>query len=537
MAAYTPTTYVNGQAPAINATDLNHLTAELVLQAADPAINTSTFLTPTYWVNGSTHAVSDPTGLNEMERIIALVAAHFSLSYTATTWQTGWVPARNATRLNNMEIQTQTNRTQLDAPPPGQVPTAPTGLVVTPGDHQLTLTWAANPVGDNVDAYQVYENDLWFDNTWLTRPVSPRSYVMTTDHLGSALQPGQTYSVRVGAHNSAGYGPFGAAVTGVPTGTPPPPSNRYTDIKFAAGKYYGEGIRSVLEAYGSDPRLNQVEGFQDSINYDSLGMTQDQTQRVYLFHPTSRGLPANPTGSAWASWQEIRTTDTPWGPDSGREILAKASINVDRPGDDSGDRTFGPGGFSFGAIRWFACDILFPFNINTGVSANGTTIVSFERAGGDFNTLLDIHDSGGTNADPGGSEIRPTGQSANVYLSYFQTPDNRGGVGVPYFHDDYFQLWDSGGNRVAGAFNVWHELLMGIKFAADNSGWYEVWFNGVQKVVHLNRQIVTSGEGGPYLQIQNYTRYPTSYIGGAQRSGLVYGGIRCGLTRSDVQTR
>jgi hypothetical protein len=46
-----------------------------------------------------------------------------------------------------------------------------------------------------------------------------------------------------------------------------------------------------------------------------------------------------------------------------------------------------------------------------------------------------------------------------------------------------------------------------------------------------------SSESGPYFQLQNYTAYPMTYVGGATRSAVVYGGFRAGLTRADVQTR
>jgi hypothetical protein len=117
MTAYVPTNYVNGTTPAINATDLNHVTAELKLQAnaVQPIIANSL---PT-WANGVPPAVSDAAPLNEMERVCQLVAQAMSLSYTPTAWGSGWTPARNATRLNHLETQVQANRAAIDALPAG----------------------------------------------------------------------------------------------------------------------------------------------------------------------------------------------------------------------------------------------------------------------------------------------------------------------------------------------------------------------------------------------------------------------------------
>lgn len=59
-----------------------------------------------------------------MERVAEAVALSLSLTYTRTDWNAGWNPPRNATRLNNLELQTQENRVALDTIPipPGITP-------------------------------------------------------------------------------------------------------------------------------------------------------------------------------------------------------------------------------------------------------------------------------------------------------------------------------------------------------------------------------------------------------------------------------
>lgn len=311
---------------------------------------------------------------------------------------------------------------------------------------------------------------------------------------------------------------------------PPPPSNRYTDVDFAAGSFAAEGWECIFAAYQSDPRLASTWGGQDAAPYDSLGMTQDMSQRVHLFHPTSVGLPANPNGTSWACWNELRTTDSYWCTNAGGDRLAKAS--VDSPTTGGRNWTWGSSGWGFGITRWFACDILFPLNI---VGSTPAAPVSFEAFTSSWQTCFDMHDSGGTGAVPFDTGLYPGGGN-NSYFIFRTTPDQSSG-GVPYESTNLMLMWDGSGNRVASAFNTWHEVVIGIRATADNSGWYEVWFDGVQKAPQTNRQLVTASEGGPYIQIQNYSEYPTSYASGATRSAVVYGGVRCGMTRADVQKR
>lgn len=105
--AYTPTVWVNNAAPALSAANLNKLTDEIEAQAAVESISHSL---PT-WVNGSAPALTEAAPWNEMERVVQLVAVARGLSYTKTTWEAGWIPGRNAFRLNRLEQQVAANST------------------------------------------------------------------------------------------------------------------------------------------------------------------------------------------------------------------------------------------------------------------------------------------------------------------------------------------------------------------------------------------------------------------------------------------
>jgi hypothetical protein len=243
-------------------------------------------------------------------------------------------------------------------------------------------------------------------------------------------------------------------------------------------------------------------------------MTLDTTQRVHL-----RNYTPGVNNSPYASWQELRTTDGPWAESA--PTLAKSSLNIPTAA------TLGPDGWAWGIERWFAFDILFPLNID-GVSFEFPTT---------WHTLGDLHSNGG-NADPALTQVYPYWTHPRHY-TFLVSPDT---TSVPYYTVDLLPLTDSGGSRVTSSFNVWHEVVIGMKTAYDgspgnSSGWVAVWFNGVQALAPYSTPQFAVSETGPYFQLQNYTQYPTSYLSGATRSAVVYGGFRAGLTRADVQRR
>ena len=101
-----------------------------------------------------------------------------------------------------------------EPPPPLAKPGAPTGLRAVPGDGRVTLSWDARPASEVVDIYQVYVNG---ENTPPSDLAVPgTTYVLTAPN-------GIPVSLRVGAHNAAGYGPWSAPVVVIPAAVEPPP--------------------------------------------------------------------------------------------------------------------------------------------------------------------------------------------------------------------------------------------------------------------------------------------------------------------------
>ena len=93
---------------------------------------------------------------------------------------------------------------------PRTTPGAPTGIVVTPGNGQLTVTWVApaSNGGSAITGYQVSTNG---GSRWSSvLPSSPTSFTAT------GLVNGRSYSIRVRAVNAAGTGSSSSSVSGRP---------------------------------------------------------------------------------------------------------------------------------------------------------------------------------------------------------------------------------------------------------------------------------------------------------------------------------
>lgn len=161
MTAYVPTAWVNNVAPALSAANLNKLTDELELQASDVGITHSL---PT-WADGVAPALTDAAPLNEMERVTRDVALAVELSYTPTVWETGWTPARNAARFNQLEAQAVANRNAIDSiTEPSTLPFAEADL--RPG--YITLTTADITLDKNSFTLPT-TSDYLIDLGWVKR--------------------------------------------------------------------------------------------------------------------------------------------------------------------------------------------------------------------------------------------------------------------------------------------------------------------------------------------------------------------------------
>lgn len=102
---------------------------------------------------------------------------------------------------------------------PAAPPSAPTSLLATRGNGQVTLTWAlpATNNGDPVSGYSIYSGAASGGESLLDSIGANTSYVVT------GLTNGQTYFFQVAASNAAGLGARAAEVRAVPATTPSSP--------------------------------------------------------------------------------------------------------------------------------------------------------------------------------------------------------------------------------------------------------------------------------------------------------------------------
>ncbi len=118
------------------------------------------------------------------------------------------------------------------------VPGIPTGLIATPGNGQITLSWAAptSNGGVVIDHYIVYQ-----DGIAISHPVAASETI-------SGLTNGHSYDFSVAAHNSIGTGIQTTAVTASPTSSSPLPGIP-TDLIATTG--IGKVILSWTAPVGS----------------------------------------------------------------------------------------------------------------------------------------------------------------------------------------------------------------------------------------------------------------------------------------------
>ena len=120
-------------------------------------------------------------------------------------------------------------------------PSAPTNLIVTPGDGQLTLTFS--PANSNGSPILRYEFSLDGGTTFSSFPVNYLSSpVIITGLTNRALYP----SIRLRAVNSVGPGAASASVSGTPSRVPTAPTissvvagNQSLTVSFVPGNDFG----------------------------------------------------------------------------------------------------------------------------------------------------------------------------------------------------------------------------------------------------------------------------------------------------------
>lgn len=138
-----------------------------------------------------THSATNSTTIS------GLVNGHL---YTFT------VAAHNSAGTGAIASNVSATPFSLNAGP--TIPDAPTGLTVTPGNSQVSLSWSAptNDGGSAVDYYLVYINgDVRTD------------HYFTTSTIIKGLTNGQQYGFEVAAHNAVGASAPSSQITAIPS--------------------------------------------------------------------------------------------------------------------------------------------------------------------------------------------------------------------------------------------------------------------------------------------------------------------------------
>jgi hypothetical protein len=452
---YTPITYVNGTTPAINAIDLNKTSDELKLQAnaVQPIVANSL---PT-WANGVAPAVSDAAPLNEMERVCQLVAQAVGLSYTPTSWASGWTPARNATRLNHLEAQVQANRAAIDAPAPTWTSSIADGATIATG---TTWTVTVTPPPDSVEFWDTPSGQ---PATLLkTDTTSPYDVVLNV--------AGGAHILGVCAWHGAVRTCFSDRRNVTVTGAPPPPGDAYFVAEYSTGLFQYPPW-TTLFSYATNPSPGGGAGFYDLSQSGPVVGTVDGRTRVV----------PNPSGSGNVVRVEIRDADPGWPNNTALQKSVARTVP---------QYTWNKSQAALGDIRWFSMSLYMPYN--------ATEKFEWGRGGGNaFLDLIDLHPNSGTAWPAFSLQWYPeTPQWAKFRVAGGPTIND-----TTYLTEyNLWQLTDSSGARVMANHNRWISLIWGMKFNPDNTGWLEVWVDGVNTLPRVNRPTMWGGDYAMYFQ-------------------------------------
>ncbi len=324
---------------------------------------------------------------------------------------------------------------------PDTAPRAVTVGAVTPGDRTLAVTWAA-PVneGSAVDQYQVQWVNTAGGAGGGTRVVAAPT--LTTTLTG--LVNDNAYTIRVQAHNGAGWGPYGPSVTKQSFGTPPavaapqvspraanandstgqvtvtwsttdpngPPITKYTVYRRVGG--------------GAFTALGTVSG-SASRTYTNSGIPYDGKTYEYTVTATNGGGAESPKSNT-TSYRATGIPAVPGAPtvvESGFDYLAKVTVTLGdsrassftsvkwrSTGGDSG--TWACGGCADGTTRTFTTTRLPTTVQNISVSAcNDATPVQCSGWSGGSS----VHPYGPTQAVTG-LKSTVTGSGGNYTITW-----------------------------------------------------------------------------------------------------------------------
>jgi chitodextrinase len=365
-------------------------------------------------------------------------------------------------------------------------PSTPTGLAASSvTQSSMNLSWNAASDNVGVTGYDVSRNG------------TKVATVSGTTSSQTGLACGTSYSFDVVALDAAGNRSQQAQLTvstsACASAPPPAPSSSpaYFDADYQNGSFGAPW--TTLFSYANP-------GWVD-LTSSSASTTSDGRVKV---------VPA-PGSSGNAARFEIRDSDPGWA----GTTLQKSEIRTVT------QQTFDKSSVSPGDVRWFSTRLYLPY----------TSTEKFEWAHGGsnpFTCLLDLH--------PGSSSMWPAfslqwyPSSSQQWATLRVAGGDFSNPGQNMEEINLWQLADAAGTRVMSNYNRWIDLVWGMRFASDSTGWLEVWVDGVNVYPRKNRPTMWSGDTGEYLKQGLYKQKDATFPESG-RSVLYYGRTTVGLTK------
>jgi chitodextrinase len=362
-------------------------------------------------------------------------------------------------------------------------PSTPTGLTASSITQSgLTLNWNGSTDNVGVTSYDVRRNG--------TKVASVSS--TTTSQTGLACGTAYTFGVVAldAAGNQSQQATLTVSTSACPT-TSPAASGTYFTTDYQNGSFGNPW--TTLFSYSSP-------GWVD-VTSTSSGGTADGRVKIV----------SAPGGSGNAARFELRDSDPGW---PSNTSIQKSEVRT------MTQETFDKSSISVGDVRWFSTRIYLPYN----------STEKFEWAHGGnnpFTDLMDLH--------PGSGSMWPAFQLGWYPSSSSQWATARVGGGTfsnssPVEQINLWQLTDSSGNRIMSNYNRWIDIVWGMRFAPDSTGWLEIWVDGQNIYPRKNRPTMWSGDTAEYLKQGLYKQKDATFPE-TGRSVLYYGTTTIGYSK------
>jgi hypothetical protein len=150
--------------------------------------------------------------------------------------------------------------------------------------------------------------------------------------------------------------------------------------------------------------------------------------------------------------------------------------------------TWNKSALQVGDVRWFDYEIYMP------------TAFDFPRT--NWFTLIGIHPGGNS---WGACDLGFDGVGSNsVWMTWKVAGGSTTGSTANLKYIPLWQLTNADGSKYSPSYNRRIHLVVGARFAPDNTGWLEIWVDGKNVFPRTNRPTMWAGDTSSYLKIGPY---------------------------------